>query len=188
MTMQDRTEPITPSAEPKPTRHRHRRTLPRSTWPEAVPRKPKPAPTVAVMRVENGYIVCENDRMLPSRICTDWPQVMQSIWQALHPGELFPPSPGLPSGLQSERTAATPPLTAPLLLARDLAAILRVEPRTIRLWTQKGMPAVPAGRKVRYRLEECETWLRDQKARTRAHASPARNGQDPTEPEPESTV
>jgi hypothetical protein len=175
--MHERTEAITPTAEPKPTRH-HRRTLRRSTWPEPMPRKAKPAPTVAVMRVENGYIVCENDRMLPSRICTDWAQVLQSIWSVLHPAELFPSNPGLPSAIPSEGTAASPPLTASLLLAKDLAAILRVEPRTIRLWTQKGMPAVPAGRKVRYRLDECEAWLRAQK---RAKLSRKSNGRDPTE-------
>jgi hypothetical protein len=174
----DKTHPASPSAA-TPIRHRHKRTLPRRTWPEPVPRKSKPAPTVAVMRVENGYVVCENDRMLPSRICTDWAQVLQSIWSVLHPAELFPSSPGLPSALASEGTAASPPLTPPLLLSKDLAAILRVEPRTIRLWTQKGMPAVPAGRKVRYRLDECEAWLRAQK---RAKLSRKSNGRDPIKP------
>jgi hypothetical protein len=176
--MDDRTTHLGSPPASTPSRHRHKRTLRRSTWPQPVPRKPKPAPTVAVMRVQNGYIVCENDRMLPSRICTDWPQVLQSIWSVLHPGELLPSSPGLPSALASEGTAASPQLTPPLLLAKDLAAILRVEPRTIRLWTQKGMPAVPAGRKIRYRLDECEAWLRAQK---RAKLSRKSNGRDPAE-------
>jgi hypothetical protein len=153
-----------------------------------VPRKPTPAPTVAVVRVANGYIVCENDRLLPTQICTDFQQVMQSVWHALHPDEIFPSSPGLAQpSLPAVAASAAPALPPRVLVATELAAILRVETRTIRLWTQQGMPTVPAGSKVRYRLEECERWLREQKAKKQAKKPAKHTGLEQAEQEQRGT-
>lgn len=43
----------------------------------------------------------------------------------------------------------------------ELAAILRVQPCTIRSWAMRGLPCVPAGRLRFYNLAEVEAWLRE---------------------------
>lgn len=133
----------------------------------ASPRPPSGNPSAAVIRVANGYIVCENDRLIPTQICADWPSVAAALYQALHPdgpdpacAVPVPPSP--PDTPEPPVSSAESPewLTAP-----ELARRLRVQLRTIRAWTKEGMPHLPVGRKIRYRVGECEMWLRARQAK-----------------------
>jgi hypothetical protein len=53
----------------------------------------------------------------------------------------------------------------PLMSGPEIAQYYGVDPATIRRWRREGMPSHPRGLKlVRYRLSECEGWLKSQRA------------------------
>lgn len=52
------------------------------------------------------------------------------------------------------------------ITTRELCKWLKISPNTANNWRRKGMPYVEIGKTIRYKVEDVEKWLDEQKRKT----------------------